>query len=348
MKACIVTVYNSTNCGSYWQAYMLGEYLKKNNIEVYYYKRSKKGTSSSMSYKIISCMKILLNNGFLSFFNMIKRYLSFKKLEKNFNVIDIKDCKDMDVFILGSDTIWNLHEKVFYNNKDIYFGKIFPSDKYIISYAASFANTKINELGSNKNLFDNINSISVRDKHSGDIISKISNKEYKIVCDPTLLFQKEDYKKYITQKTDAKDYILLYLFKKIPDSQLNLIKKYALANNKQIIELEVSSHNGTVKKANEPINFINYFYNASMIFTDTFHGVIFSVNFQKEFYAIDRNKNKVNEFMNQNNLNSRLIDNNFNESIFDKEKISYENLTMLKKKIEYSKNFINNNIIDRK
>ena len=34
MKACIVTVYNSENCGSYWQSFALSSYLKLNGCRL--------------------------------------------------------------------------------------------------------------------------------------------------------------------------------------------------------------------------------------------------------------------------------------------------------------------------
>ena len=39
MKVCVVTVYNSVNSGSFWQAKALEIYLKKMGVEVYFYKR---------------------------------------------------------------------------------------------------------------------------------------------------------------------------------------------------------------------------------------------------------------------------------------------------------------------
>ena len=48
MKVCIVTVYDSINSGSYWQAYILGAALEKMGHSVCYYERNKKGASSSL------------------------------------------------------------------------------------------------------------------------------------------------------------------------------------------------------------------------------------------------------------------------------------------------------------
>ena len=50
MKVCIVTVYNSENCGSYWQAFALCSYLKQGGCDVSFMKRKRKGTSHSIVY----------------------------------------------------------------------------------------------------------------------------------------------------------------------------------------------------------------------------------------------------------------------------------------------------------
>ena len=57
-------------------------------------------------------------------------------------------------------------------------------------------------------------------------------------------------------------------------------------------------------------NFLNYIHESSYVITDTFHGTIFSINFNKKFISIDRGKNKVNELLGNCNLIDRLVNNN--------------------------------------
>ena len=348
MKICIVTVYNSINAGSFWQAYALGDYLKSKHNEVFYLKRDKSGTSASLKNKIVEDLRYLKKNGFDSFIKSIIMHQEYKKLEKNFSTINKNNIEDIDCFILGSDTIWNFDSKYFLDNIEIYSGFKLPKNKKIVSYAASFGNTsieKIHYINDIKKKFSNIDVISVRDNYSGKIINKFFNKNCDLVCDPTMLFEKIDYEKYINKNEEKNKYILLYLFKKLNDNQLKSLIDYAKKNNKQILEFNTATHSKFKIIMNTPINLLNYFYYADFVITDTFHGTMFSVNLEKQFYVINRNKNKVNDFLKIVNLENRII--NDNQS-FIKSNYSFidyknnKNLTILR---DNSRKFIDNNIL---
>lgn len=347
MKICIVTVYNSINSGSFWQAYILGEYLKKKGIEVYYLKRNKKGTSLSFKRKIRRALGSLKKGGFNSFFKTILTYKDFSKMEKSFNLIDINHLEDIDCFILGSDTIWNFDTKYFLNNIKIYSGYVLPENKQIISYAASFANTsidKVKSIDNIQNLFKNINVIGVRDNYSGSVIKNVFNRKYEVVCDPTMLFEKKDYENYINLTFEKSNYIILYLFNKMTNEQLKSLLEYAKQHNKKIIEFNTSSHKNISKIRNNPFNLLNYFYYADLVITDTFHGTMFSVNLEKQFYVINRGKNKVNEFLSDVNLDNRLVNDNYTFDDCNNEFIDYKNNKKIHDFREKSKKFIDNYI----
>jgi len=319
MKVCIVTVYNSINSGSYWQAFSLGKYLKENGHEVYYYKRNNKGASASLCEKMKHIISLLIRFKFKAMVNYLKTIRDFTICNKNFNIIDEGEIDKIDLFILGSDTIWNLDTKYFTNNRKVYFGGAFQNKKKI-SYAASVANTKIetlNKYSEIKTYLNDIFKISVRDKHTKEVISNLINKEINIVCDPTLLLTKNEYEKLLTNN-EEKNYIFLYLFKDLNEKHIIEVKKFAKENNLKIISGIKDCKWCDKSIVNAPQNFLNYMYNAQYVITDTFHGTIFAVNLNKNFIAINRNKNKVNEFLNKCNLNDRLISNQDIKQIFDK------------------------------
>lgn len=354
MKLSIVTVYNSINSGSFWQAKALEIYLKNKGHEVYFYKRNNKGirASSSKINQLLKKIKMILNGRIedLKIFNSTLK--AFDKMTSKFNVIDknSKIYKDIDCFILGSDTIWNVNEEYFYKEYRTYFGGIFDK-KRVISYAASVGNTNeaiIKKLPNITKYIDNIKEISVRDNHTLAIVNNISNNEPFLVCDPTLLLSKRDYEKIIESYSVEKPkdkYIFIYLFENLEESQIRDVISYAKKNKLKIIS-------GTRKFKwcdeciiNEPLNFLNYMLNAYYVITDTFHGTIFSVNLNKQFSVIERNKNKVNEFLNYVNMSDRKenykVITNFSNTI-DYEKDNIE----LNKYIQYSKEFLNSAIID--
>ena len=314
MKVCVVTVYDSINSGSFLQAYALGKTLEKFGHEVVYMERPKDKNASSSRYNQIKRIVSLFLKG--RFSDAIHYYFSIKKFRKTGRVFKIiknkpKDIDDMDFFVLGSDTIWNLKSEHFRNNRKLYWGSMFKG-KSIVTYAASAANTSVAEcknyqdLGSAVALWKNI---SVRDLHTHDIVASMTDKKISIVLDPTFLIKKEEYRKIIKPIKD-KHYIFVYIFNELSTEQIRGIEDLSQKNGCKIIC-------GTSKSIapfcdrtiiNSPDMFLSYMANADYIVTDTFHGSVFSIIFEKNFIAIDRNKLKVNELLDKFSLSERLID----------------------------------------
>lgn len=227
---------------------------------------------------------------------------------------------------MGSDTIWNLDSKYFQDNYKKYFGGIFE-EKIVASYAASIANTsfeKISKYEDIPEMLENLKGISVRDQKSLDVISQLTNKKIDIVCDPTVLLCKDDYKKLIKDEPIEKDYIFLYLFDRLNEKQIKRLKEFAQKRNLKIISGNNKLAYCDKEVINLPYNFLKYMYNATYIITDTFHGTVFSSNLEKQFVVINREKQKVNNFLKQIGLERRIIDN------------SDERIEMLLEEIDYN------------
>ena len=311
MKVCIVTAYNNMNSGSHWQAYALGQILKMQGHEVYYYKREKRGTATSFAIQLNNIVRKLIHLRFLETRDYIKRIISFKKTEKDFSIIDSSSLiyDKIDCFILGSDTIWNLDSPYYNDNKDVYWGDIFRNKK-VISYAGSIANTKQKLLEDDfyTNSINNWQSISVRDVYSRNTLSKLTNKPITIVCDPTLLLQENYYKKLYEPKNG--NYIFLYLFKKLTCNQDLQLRTFANNNKLEIVcgtRRDIFSHADRYI-INNPYNFMAYMLGAQYVVTDTYHGTIFSTNFNKQFVVINRDLMKIQDFLSIVGLADRIID----------------------------------------
>ena len=115
MTVCIVTVYNSENCGSFLQAFALYDYLKEAGHKVYFFKRDTKGTSHSLKPHFEESIKRILKLKFKALIAEWQRYASFSAAQKIFPAIsrDSAEYKSVDCFVIGSDTIWNLDNRYF-------------------------------------------------------------------------------------------------------------------------------------------------------------------------------------------------------------------------------------------
>ena len=334
MKICIVTVYNSINSGSYWQAKALETYLKEMNYEVYFYKRDNKKSSNSNYRKIRKYIKYTLNLNFKKIGIIHEVYKKFKELEKSFNIIN--EYKNMDLIILGSDTIWNIDEEYFFKHIDTYWGERFKN-KRIITYACSVGNTNLESYNIKnriKKCISRFDKISVRDKHTYNSIKKYTKKEIKTVCDPTMLLDKSKYEEIINydKPNITKPYIFLYLFRKLTKIENEELTTYAKINDMYIINGTETNNVYDMQITNNPIDFIKYMNNADYVITDTFHGTIFSIILNKQFIVIDRGKSKINDILSQFNLQQRIVKNSSLKKQFDS-KIDYNKVN--KKLIEY-------------
>lgn len=322
MHICIVTLIKTNNSGSYWQGKALGMAIEKLGHTVSYYNYSIKGKQKYNDLK--NAVGMLLHQGFpelQKYYNSIK---SFSKLRKALNINN--RVGDVDCFVLGSDTIWNLESNNLKRNFPVFWGEAFKNRR-IVTYAGSVANAR-EELFANNNRIRNIVSfwsdISVRDEYTKHILSLYTNKKIHFVCDPTLLFSNNDYASMLD--CDLKEeFIFLYLFKDLTDKQNDDLKKFADYYNLKIYRgvngVNLRAADNSIE--NSPMIFLQHMMAAKFIVTDTFHGTIFSINLNKQFVTINRGKNKVNEAIKTFGFEDRLISDGLSFTSLFKKKIDY-------------------------
>ena len=314
MNVSIVTVYDSINCGSFWQAYALGKELNRLGYSVVYWKRKRDFNSSSSLYNISKgSIKCFINEGFTGVSRYFKGIKEFKKLQRDFKIISDKTA--IDCFVLGSDTIWDLNNRFFKSNYTTYWGIDFLPLP-IISYAASAANTKSSDVTDEMlKALSSFSSISVRDEYTHDLI-KSSHSDIRLVCDPTILLSVEDYKSQMNSKREKK-YIYLYLFQPLSAESMQALKRISNDNDLLIVCGGAHYKNSLCDEFSivSPKQFITDIYYADYIITDTFHGTVFSILFNKQFVSINRSKNKISELLRLFGLEDRLVDCNIAEAL---------------------------------
>lgn len=297
MKACIVTVYNSENCGSYWQAYALKTYLESRGFQVYFLKRDTRGSSHSPKKVFLNVMGSIRRRQYKRAAGQIKQYWAFKKAISLFETVDECD-ESFDVCILGSDTIWNLDNKYFVDEQKTYWGQKSRANK-TISYAASIANTQEKNIDSYPKVIDyleKLDAISVRDYHSFDILSKYTKRKMEVVCDPTLLFDKDFYYNYCRSNSRS-NYIFVYYFENMPSDLEKKIRKVAQELNLEIVVMGNSMIGDEQIYDFSPLEFIDCFCHAKYVITNTFHGTLFSIILEKNALFNSDGKEKIKDIL---------------------------------------------------
>lgn len=308
-KIGILTYHDTTNYGAVLQAFALQRKIESLGYisEIIDYKC----IAITNRYQIIPIYKsknlkqmikgILMNSNKKKIKSDITSFNNtYQKVSDNsYNKETINECEDKyDMIISGSDQVWNLDLS---GNDTTYMLDFIKDNRKKGTYAVSFGYkevpTKYYEQ-TKKNII-NFNKILVREQQGKKIIEEMLNKSTNVVLDPTLLFNKNEWLNLlnIQKKVSNEDYILLYII--APNKNIiKFAKKLAKQKDCKIIYIN-DSYKKIAGMKNighcTPKEFLEYIYNAKYVVTTSFHGVAFSINFEKEFfYALSTEKDNFN------------------------------------------------------
>lgn len=236
--------------------------------------------------------------------NINIRNKKFIEFEKRYNLSEAFHsrsamgdfCKTCKAVIVGSDQLW-LPSNI---DADYYTLNFVPDNVNKIAYATSFGVSSLpnNYYGKVSVFLKRINHVSVREKSGKYIVSDVAEREVPVVCDPTLLFDKEDWNKHITPKKIINEkYIFCYFLGNNPEQREFADKLRKKTGYKIVSLLHMDEY---VKSDNEypdyapfdigPEEFVNLIRNAEYVLTDSFHGTVFSVINGKKFFTFRRFK----------------------------------------------------------
>lgn len=201
-----------------------------------------------------------------------------------------------DICFIGSDEVFNCCQDSPWGKTMHLFGESINTKK-IATYAASFGSTTMQDLEEHQlvpkieKLVNQYSAISVRDENSLSILSRITDKPIFRHLDPVFL---SDYSGLIPRKIEDKNYILVYGYdgRICEDEFINSVKKFAHERNLKTIALGMAQKWCDKTVVVNPFELLAYFKNADYIVTDTFHGSVFSIKYQKQFVTIIRDSNR--------------------------------------------------------
>ena len=204
-----------------------------------------------------------------------------------------------DYVVCGSDQVWNLKLGDIISNPDLYFLS-FIERKRRVSYAASIGTDFVPP--EHRDYFvskiKGIPSISVRENSARDIIKELTSRDVDVVIDPTLLLSQKQWSD-LAQKpknfTDKK-YLATYFLGDTDDKTNDYIRKIAEKHNLQIVPLlpDYTDLDGDISTYTySPSEFLYVLQNAEFVASDSFHGSVFSMIFEKPFRWFARKSKTV-------------------------------------------------------
>lgn len=374
MKIGIVTFQLAWNCGAVLQCYALQSYLENQGHEVivinyrpkykkYRYKKYcnpfkcavkeyKKGESLPLNIKRTAkkFVRSILNyrsdsehirqyDGFNAF---CSKYLHLSRVYESIEELQ-KDPPDCDVYISGSDQLWN--PKLTNDKLDrAYFLDFGGQNVKKITYAISACELNIDKYGKElKGLFAGLSGISLREKVTKDVFEKLYSGKIGICPDPTFLPEKNTYDVFRPKNPlPIQDYILVYLLSDATDdvSAVKKVRSLKECLNKPVLVISGSRHwdfEVTQIRGVIPEEFVYYIRNANCVVCNSFHATVFSILFEKKFVTMSfKNRNsRMQELLVNLGLEDRMLEKSGDIYAVMNSKIDYN---LVNHKIEVLKN----------
>ena len=358
MKIKTITCHDVYNVGASLQAYALATYLQYlgHEIEIIDYKPDYLthftlfgSVSEKYNYPLVRQVYHLAklpgrirakhSKRKKEYDSFTKKYLPVTKKTYHSNIELTQNLPVADVFIAGSDQIWNT---VFPNGKDPAFYLDFAPDNVVkASYAASFATEAIEEdiKVEVKQWLKKMDFISVRESSGVGIIQQLGLNSTQVL-DPVFLLDKTAWLRIEKDLQLDQPYILIYDFDS-NDDMCEFVIKCAKNMHCLVYSILPSKIADRCFSQEGPDAFIYLIRNAEIVVSNSFHATAFAILFHKNFFVFNRME-KINTRMKDMleifGLSDRLIK---NSNLNVNNKINYSEVDKkLSAQIKHSKKFI--------
>lgn len=201
---------------------------------------------------------------------------------------------DYDAFVVGSDQVWRPRMAKSFG-VSTYFFDFLPDDYQgkRIAYGVSmgvgeneFSETLIAELGT---LYRKFDAVSVREQSALNLLQNFgwTTPTAQKVLDPTLLLRKEDYEKIIdeSETKPSEGNMFCYILDSTQEKMMEIEKIACEKDLKPYYQIGCSATD-----AMSIPQWLRSFRDSDFIYTDSYHGFVFSLIFQKSAKVVYNNK----------------------------------------------------------
>lgn len=306
-KVGILTFHCADNYGAMLQAYGLKEYLRKRKVDAeivryeppfmtgrhwlipYIPRNDFQGVLYSVWHG--GMRNIKMGKAFferkMHMSDFRKRYLIRKGQKKMLFSNQLKKLS-YQYYIVGSDQIWN--PSITLGLKKVYFGAFENSEKRkVISFAASLGGASLSPEYDQEfsRLINYVDSVSVRESASISYVRQFCKKDVSAVLDPVFLLSKREWTA-VEKLPDQRSYIFVYMTEK-NEALTSYVERLSKKKGMLVINIEgrakISGENILTDYVAGPGEFLGYIHKADYVVTNSFHGIAFSIIYQKNFMA---------------------------------------------------------------
>lgn len=362
-KVAIITCHDVYNHGASLQSYALLSYIRNKGYDVTVVNYKPEYLVKDFSYTNVPSIKYRKNflTKILYIIAKIPSRIQQNIRAHNFDIfskayiptthetyVDNEDLKKIssiyDIYICGSDQIWNT---LFKNGKDpAFYLNYVDKSKLKISYAASLATDKIYDNYEEfvKKNISNLDVISVRESSSKNVLKAIGiDNDIHHVCDPAFLLESNQWDSIAAQFKKKDNYILIYDFDNNENIR-NVAIKIAKERNLKIYSVNLGKFPYADKnfKTVGPDMFLALIKNSDYVITNSYHAVVFSIIYRKEFLVIGRKEAiniRMQDLMCYLHIQDRFLQDSTSINLHVLNDVDYD---LLEKLISSSKIFLDN------
>lgn len=298
-KVGIITLNGYFNYGNRLQNFALQQVLLKffDEVETIWY-TDKEYIPMQFQWNVKMLIKYLLNrNGFQDYCrnemyicDVFRNYKLKSFTEKYINTRYIystpnKDFADeYDFFVVGSDQIWN----PLFITGDVEF-LTFAEKHKRVAYAPSIVKEKFTYKEKLKytSLLNGMEYISVREKSDADMVKALIKKDVPVLIDPVMLLSSQEWKSLESEKMLVQEkYIFVFL---LGETTFDMHEEISTISRLYHLKIVTFNDRNNVDIYSSSIEeWIRLIDNASLVYTDSFHAIAFSILFNTPFIAKNR------------------------------------------------------------
>ena len=225
------------------------------------------------------------------FIRFNRKYIRIKYIYGTTGELPSKLLHEYDYYAAGSDQVWNIRMNEVKDKAWFYFLDFTEDKKKVCispSIGVSLGTVSVDNLEKMHQWLSGFRYLSCREKQGAQEISWLTGKECEWLIDPTLYVTREQWRRILHLKSSKRaPYVLLFFIDGISKELKNCIDNYAASGGFKIID---PSDPSSSFYCADPAEFVELITQAHMVFTDSFHVTVFSINFHVPFYVFNRNK----------------------------------------------------------
>lgn len=239
--------------------------------------------------------------------------------EPYYSTQELRRCLDLGInaFLVGSDQVWR-YRYAKDSIDDYFFSFLDGTGIPRFSYAASFG-TEVMDYPEDKRvtvtqLLKQFCGLSVREESGKDLLVDdlgVAPEKVHTVLDPTLLLSSDDYKQLFQGQSDhPRGYLFTYI---LDEAVIDSESISSLMKSMDLRQVDIKAQTGDASKQEviEPVEkWLSAIYYSDFVITDSFHGTVFSIIFNKSFLTVanpTRGIARLQALLKQFGLEDRLV-----------------------------------------